>query len=93
MVETALNILGLLFTGIGASIAARAVIISENQASLLSGPQSHGNKELGDALVRQSRSAQKGLLCVVVGEGFADGGADLWFVGQPGSRRCAFLTG
>jgi hypothetical protein len=69
MVETGLNILGLLFTGIGASIAARAVIISENQVSLLSGPQSHGNKELGDALVRQSRSAQKGLLCVVVGAG------------------------
>jgi hypothetical protein len=35
MVETTLNILGLLFIGIGASIAARAVIISENQASLL----------------------------------------------------------
>jgi hypothetical protein len=44
------------------------VVISENQ-DLLSGPQSHGNKELGDALVRQSRSAQNGLLCVVVGAG------------------------
>jgi hypothetical protein len=31
-----------------------------------SGPQS---KELGDALVRRSRSSQKGLLCVVVGAG------------------------
>jgi hypothetical protein len=29
MVETALDLIGLLFTGIGASIAARAVIISE----------------------------------------------------------------
>jgi hypothetical protein len=69
MVETALNILGLLFTGIGASIAARAVIISEKEANLISGPHFHGNKELRDALVRQSRNAQRGLLGVVVGTG------------------------
>jgi len=69
MIETALNILALLFIGIGASIAARAVVISESQAHLLSDPASHGSRELRDALLRQSRSAQKGLLCVVVGAG------------------------
>jgi hypothetical protein len=91
MVETALNILGLLFTGIGASIASRAVIISEKQANLLSGPHLYGNKELRDALVRQSRSAQKGLLCVVVGAGLQL--AALVYGSLVSQAHAAFVTG
>jgi hypothetical protein len=47
----------------------RAVIISDKEANLIIGPHLHSNKELRDALLRQSRDAQKGLLCVVVGAG------------------------
>ena len=58
MDETAQNIFGLPFTRIGASIASRAV--------LLSGPRSHGNKELGDP---PNPQRAEGLLCVVIGAG------------------------
>lgn len=67
MPETWLSLVGLLFTGVGAFVAARAVIISDEQAKLLSGTYYNGNNALRDALKSQSRSARKGLLCVVAG--------------------------
>jgi hypothetical protein len=67
MIVTILNLSGLAFTGIGAFVAARAVIISDEQAELLSGTYYNGNKALRDALLAQSRSAQTGLLFVVFG--------------------------
>jgi hypothetical protein len=67
MLETALNLAGLLLTAGGAFVAARAVIISDKQAELLSGTYWDGNNALRDALMAQSRSARNGLLCVVFG--------------------------
>ena len=67
MLETWLNLIGLLLTGGGAFVAARAVIISDEQAQLLSGTYWNGNNTLRDALLAQSRSARNGLLCVVFG--------------------------
>lgn len=69
MIETLLNLVGLLLTGVGAFVAARAVIISDKQAELLSGTYYNGNNALRDALLAQSRSARSGLLCVVFGTG------------------------
>jgi hypothetical protein len=63
----ALNLGGLLLTGIGAAIAAKAVIIADAQAATLSGTYWDGNKALEDSLKRQSRSARNGLLLVVAG--------------------------
>jgi hypothetical protein len=70
MVETILNLCGLALTGIGAFITAKAVIISDKQAKVLSGTYWDENKALYDALLAQSRSASKGLWCVVFGTGF-----------------------
>ena len=70
MVETILNLLGLGLTGFGAFVTAKAVIISDKQAKELSGTYYGGNKALYDALVAQSRSASKGLWCVVFGTAF-----------------------
>jgi hypothetical protein len=68
MPETWLNLFGLLLTGcVGAFVAARAVIISDEQAKLLSGTYYGGNNALREALLAQSRSARNGLLCVVLG--------------------------
>ena len=65
--ETALNLAGLLLTAWGAFVAARNVIISREQAELLSGTYFNGNNALRDALIAQSRGARNGLLCVVAG--------------------------
>ena len=67
MIETWLNLFGLLLTGLGALVTARSVIISKDQAKLLSGTYCNGNEVLRDALLAQSRSAQIGLYCIVVG--------------------------
>ena len=67
MVETILNLCGLVLTGVGAFVTAKAVIISDEQAKVLSGTYYDGNKALRDALLAQSRSANKGLWCVVFG--------------------------
>jgi hypothetical protein len=48
-------------------VAARAVIISDKQAELLSGTYWDGNNALRDALMKQSRSARNGLMCVGIG--------------------------
>lgn len=65
--ETLLNLFGLLLTGLGAFITARSVIISKEQAEVLGGGYYSGNKALREALLAQSRSAQIGLYCIVVG--------------------------
>jgi hypothetical protein len=65
-----LNLCGLGLTAYGAFVAAQAVIISGEQAKALSGTYWDGNNALYDALLTQSRSASKGLWCVVVGTGF-----------------------
>ena len=59
VLETILSLIGL--TAIGAFIAARAVIITDKQAEMLSSPYWGGNKALRDALLAQSRSAIRGL--------------------------------
>lgn len=69
MVETLLNLVGLGFTAYGAFVAAKAVILSEEQADRLSEAQYDGNKSLRQSLLYQSRSASVGLWCVVIGTG------------------------
>jgi hypothetical protein len=66
LIETWLNLFGLLLTGLGAFVTARSVIISNDQATTLSGGY-FGGKALRDALLDQSRSAQIGLYCIFVG--------------------------
>jgi hypothetical protein len=56
-----------LLTGIGAFVTARAVIISDEQADLLSGTVGDKNKALRAAFLVQSRSARNGLYCIVGG--------------------------
>jgi hypothetical protein len=67
MVETLLNLCGLLFTAGGAFVTAWAVIISDEQAKLLSGPYWNGNEALRKAFLAQSRYARNGLFCVFFG--------------------------
>ncbi|SNB53758.1 hypothetical protein SAMN05414138_1022 [Rhodoplanes sp. JGI PP 4-B12] len=69
MIEAGFNLVGLLFTGIGAWIASRAVIITHEQATQLSGPYYGGNNALRDSLLTQSHAARKGLWCIVAGTG------------------------
>ena len=57
MIETWLNLFGLLLTGLGAFVAARSVTISKEQAKSQSGTYWNGNEALRDALLAQSRSA------------------------------------
>jgi hypothetical protein len=67
VIETWLNLFGLLLTGRGALVTARSVIISKDQAKLLSGTYFSGNEALRHAFLAQSRSAQIGLYCIFVG--------------------------
>jgi hypothetical protein len=67
VIETWLNLLGLLLTGLGAFVTARSVVISKDQAKMLSGAYFSGNEALRHALLIQSRSAQIGLYCIFVG--------------------------
>jgi hypothetical protein len=62
-----LGLIGLIFTGGGAFVASRAVIITDEQAEILSGTYWGGNNAFRDALKSQSHHARTGLLCVVVG--------------------------
>ncbi len=62
MIETGLNLVGLVLTGIGAFITSRNVIITEEQATRLSGTRLVVNMALHDALLAQSRAARNGLL-------------------------------
>ena len=56
MIETWLNLFGLLSTGLGAFVAARSVTISKEQAKSPSGTN-WSNEALRDALLAQRRSA------------------------------------
>jgi hypothetical protein len=67
MIEVCFNLFGLLLTGLGAFVTARSVIISKEQAEVLSGSYWGGNRALRDALLAQSRNAQIGLYCIVIG--------------------------
>ena len=58
---------GLGLTAIGAAIAARAVIISDDQATELSKTMWDANVKLKANLIRQSRGAMRGLWLVVAG--------------------------
>ena len=60
-------ITGMCVTGIGAFVAARAVILTEAQAETLSGTYWNGNKALKRSLLAQSRAASEGLWAIVVG--------------------------
>ena len=57
MIETCLNLFGLLLTGLGAFVTARSVIISKDQAKMLSGTHWNGNEALRRALLAQSHNA------------------------------------
>jgi len=57
MIETWLNLFGLLLTGLGAFVAGRSVSISKEQAKSQSGTYWNSNEALRDALLAQSRSA------------------------------------
>jgi hypothetical protein len=65
-----ISLFGLLLTGVGAFVAARAVIISERQATDLATTKWDMNVELGNSLVDQSKSARNGLWLVVAGTVF-----------------------
>jgi hypothetical protein len=67
VIGTTLSLLGLLLTGYGAFVASRAVIISDEQAKILSDAYFGDNNALRDALKAQSRSARNGILRVVFG--------------------------
>jgi hypothetical protein len=67
MVETALNLFGLVLTGVGAFVTAQAVIISDEDAKSLSRTAWDGNEALYGAFLAQSRNAWRGLICVVFG--------------------------
>jgi hypothetical protein len=66
-VSTILILLGLLLTAVGAGIAAKAVIISDEQATRLAGPNLGGNNALADSLKAQSRRAKNGLRMILGG--------------------------
>jgi hypothetical protein len=63
-------LLGLALTGIGAWVAAKAVIISSEQAQELSATKWNANEALRESLIAQSRSAQRGLWLIVFGTFF-----------------------
>jgi hypothetical protein len=65
-----ISLFGLLLTGAGAFVAARAVIISEKQATDLASTKWGMNVELRNSLLDQSKSARNGLALVVVGTVF-----------------------
>ena len=67
MIGTCLNLFGLLLTGLGAFVTARSVIISKDQAKMLSGTHWNGNEALRRALLAQSHNAQIGLYFICVG--------------------------
>jgi hypothetical protein len=60
--ETVLNLIGLLFTAVGAWLAARSVIIKPKHAKALSETRWDSNHDLEKALLAQSRAARNGLL-------------------------------
>ena len=62
MIETCLNLFGPLLTGLGAFVTARSVIISKDQAKMLSGTHWNGIEALRRALLAQSHNAQIGLV-------------------------------
>ena len=65
--ETIATAAGLALTAIGAAITARAVIITEQQATELSSTMWNGNAKLKASLIRQSGGAKYGLWLVVAG--------------------------
>jgi hypothetical protein len=67
ILATAFLLLGLAFTTIGAAIAARAVIITESQATEIAGTAWDVNEELKAALLNQSRKAKLGLIFITIG--------------------------
>ena len=69
MLATGFMLVGLLLTWIGAFIAAKAVIITNEQADILSGTYFDGNNALKDSLIRQSNSAKTGLSLIAAGTG------------------------
>jgi hypothetical protein len=64
---SALLIVGLLVSLIGAAWAAKAVIIDENTAAQLSATKWNGNDALRQALLDQSRAARDGLILIGLG--------------------------
>jgi hypothetical protein len=63
----ACSTLGVCVAGVGAFIAVRAVVIIEEQATMLSETRWNGNADLKASLLRQSRSAKLGLLLILLG--------------------------
>jgi hypothetical protein len=65
--ETIATVAGLLLTTVGAAVAARAVIVTEQQATELASPMWDLNPKLKASLIRQSRTAMYGLGLMVAG--------------------------
>jgi hypothetical protein len=65
-----ISLFRLLLTGVGAFIAARAVITSERQATALASAKWDINVGLRNSLLDQSKTARNGLALVVVGTVF-----------------------
>jgi hypothetical protein len=62
-----LSVAGLSVTALGAFIAAKAIIITEDQANQMSGTYWDGNDNPYRSLLAQSASARAGLLLVMAG--------------------------
>jgi hypothetical protein len=65
--DSALLIVGLLVSLIGAGLAAWAVVIDESTADKLAATNWGHNPELKKALLKQSRAARNGLVLVALG--------------------------
>jgi hypothetical protein len=65
-----ISLFGLLLTGVGAFVAARAVIVSERQAADLASTKWDMNVKLRNSLLDQSKSARNELALVVIGTVF-----------------------
>jgi hypothetical protein len=63
----AILILGRVLSGVGAGVAARAVLLTRPQADALASTQGNTNEALRDAILRQSRAAAWGLGLLALG--------------------------
>jgi len=66
-ISPTLIIIGLVMTMLGAAVAARSVLITEEQANAISATKWRMNAHHRDNLVAQSRSARHGLWTVALG--------------------------
>jgi hypothetical protein len=65
-----LLLVGLVITAIGAGVAAKAVMVTDEQANELGATKWDSNTALIESIKDQSRSARNGLILIVIGTVF-----------------------